>query len=380
MPSALYLTESDAANSLLAREPLALLIGFALDQQVTVPTAFAGPLKLKERIGGLDAKRIASMDPAELEAAFRERPAIHRFPGSMARRVQDLCAVVADEYDGKAERVWTEASDSADLRKRIGALPGFGAMKITGLGSVLALRFGVEAAQELVPDHPCLGAVDSPEALAEYQAAKRAHKAELRACLGDRVTDATGPIELETLTDGGQRPADVARGVAQFLSQARTSLDIALYDVRFETAAGALVLAALLAAVQRGVEVRLLYNVAHPGPIPVPPPPETAPDAIEALPVATRGIAGIPDLMHHKFVVRDEEAVWTGSTNWTDDSWSRQENVIVTVDSHDVAYAYALAFGQLWESGRVDALGQGRSAAGGRRLGPGPRVVLPGAR
>ena len=147
------------------------------------------------------------------------------------------------------------------------------------------------------------------------------------------MTDATGPIELETLTDGGQRPADVARGVAQFLSPARTSLDIALYDVRFETAAGALVLAALLAAVQRGVEVRLLYNVAHPGPIPVPPPPETAPDAIEALPVATRGIAGVPDLMHHKFVVRDEEAVWTGSTNWTDDSWSRQENVIVTVDS-----------------------------------------------
>ena len=99
-----------------------------------------------------------------------------------------------------------------------------------------------------------------------------------------------GPIELETLTDGGQRPADIARGVAGFLSQARTSLDIALYDVRFETAAGALVLAALLAAVQRGVEVRLLYNVAHPGPIPVPPPPPPAPDAIEALPIATRGM------------------------------------------------------------------------------------------
>jgi uncharacterized HhH-GPD family protein len=181
VPQALYLTESEVANSLLAKEPLALLIGFALDQQVTVPTAFAGPQKLKERIGGLDAERIASMDPAELEAAFRERPAIHRFPGSMARRVQDLCAVVADEYDGKAERVWTEATDAADLRKRIGALPGFGAMKITGLGSVLALRFGIAAAQELVPDHPCLGGVDSPEALAEYQAAKRAHKAAARA-------------------------------------------------------------------------------------------------------------------------------------------------------------------------------------------------------
>lgn len=181
MPAALYFTDSDEANRLIANEPLALLIGFALDQQVTVPTAFAGPQKLKERVGGLDAKRIATMDPAELELVFRERPAIHRFPGSMARRVQELCVVVADEYDGKAERVWTEAADGADLKKRIGALPGFGAMKISGLGSVLALRFGIHAAQELVPEHPCLGKIDSPEALAEYQAAKRAHKAALRA-------------------------------------------------------------------------------------------------------------------------------------------------------------------------------------------------------
>jgi phosphatidylserine/phosphatidylglycerophosphate/cardiolipin synthase-like enzyme len=163
----------------------------------------------------------------------------------------------------------------------------------------------------------------------------------------------TAPIAIETLTDGGQRPADVARGIAAFLGEARTSLDLALYDVRFEADAGALVLAALLAAVQRGVEVRLLYNVAHPGPIPVPPPPETVPAAIEALPVATRGIAGVPDLMHHKFVVRDGDAVWCGSTNWTDDSWSRQENVIVTLDSRSIAYAYGLAFGQLWETGLV---------------------------
>jgi phosphatidylserine/phosphatidylglycerophosphate/cardiolipin synthase-like enzyme len=173
------------------------------------------------------------------------------------------------------------------------------------------------------------------------------------------VTSGPAPaaIALETLTDGGQRPADVARGVAGFLTQARTSLDLALYDVRFETDAGALVLASLLAAVQRGVAVRLLYNVDHPGPIPVPPPPETAPQAIEALPVETRGIAGIPDLMHHKFVVRDGEAVWMGSTNWTDDSWSRQENVIVTVDSKEIAYAYTLAFGQLWERGNVEGTG-----------------------
>jgi phosphatidylserine/phosphatidylglycerophosphate/cardiolipin synthase-like enzyme len=165
------------------------------------------------------------------------------------------------------------------------------------------------------------------------------------------------PIALQTLTDGGQRASDVARGIAAFLAEARSRLDLALYDVRVETDAGALVIAALLAAAQRGVEVRLLYNVDHPGPIPVPPPPEATPDAIEALPVPTRGVAGIPDLMHHKFVVRDGETVWTGSTNWTDDSWSRQENVIVTVESQPIAYAYTLAFQQLWHAGVVEGTG-----------------------
>ena len=181
MPEALYFTDSDEANALIAREPLALLIGFALDQQIPVQVAFSGPLKLRERIGTLDAGRIAAMDPAELEAAFREKPAIHRFPGSMARRVQELCSVVADEYGGDAERVWSEATDTADLRRRIGSLPGFGKMKVTALGSVLSLRFGVETAAELVPEYPCLGGVDSSEALAEYQAQKRAHKAAVRA-------------------------------------------------------------------------------------------------------------------------------------------------------------------------------------------------------
>jgi uncharacterized HhH-GPD family protein len=181
MPEALYFTDSDEANELIARDPLALLIGFAIDQQVTVQQAFSGPLRLRQRIGTLDTRAIAGMDPGKLEDAFRERPAIHRFPRAMAQRVQELCQVVADEYDGDAERVWTEAADAADLRKRIGALPGFGKMKITGLGSVLALRFGVETAQELVPSHPCLGGVDSHEALAEYQAQKRAHKSARRA-------------------------------------------------------------------------------------------------------------------------------------------------------------------------------------------------------
>ena len=173
-----------------------------------------------------------------------------------------------------------------------------------------------------------------------------------------REGPARAAIELETLTDGGQRPADVARGIAAFLAAAQRSLDIAMYEIRSETDAGALVIASLLAAAQRGVAVRLVYDVAHPGPIPVPPPPETAPEAIEALPVPTRGIAGIPDLMHHKFAVRDGEAVWTGSTNWTDDSWSRQENVIVTVESREIAYAHTLAFGQLWERGVVEGTGK----------------------
>jgi uncharacterized HhH-GPD family protein len=181
LPDRLYFTDSDEANELLAREPLALLIGFALDQQVSVQTAFQGPLKVRERLGTLDAGAIARLDPARVEAAFRERPAVHRFPGAMATRVQELAAVVYETYGGDAERLWTEAGDGAELRRRIEALPGFGQMKVKALGSVLAKRFGVEAAQELVPGHPTLGDVDSPEALERYQNAKREHKAKMRA-------------------------------------------------------------------------------------------------------------------------------------------------------------------------------------------------------
>ena len=181
MTDALHFTGNQEADTLLAQEPLALLIGFALDQQVPVQTAFSGPLKLKQRFGTLDAREIAQADPGRLEAIFREKPAIHRYPGSMAKRVQELAAVIDDEYDGRAERVWTDAADGDDLRRRIGALPGFGKMKVTSLGAVLAKRFGVEAAQDLVPNHPTLGDVDSLEALEDYQAKKRAHKAEVRA-------------------------------------------------------------------------------------------------------------------------------------------------------------------------------------------------------
>jgi uncharacterized HhH-GPD family protein len=177
-PDRLHYTDSDEANMLLATDPLALLIGFALDQQVPVQTAFTGPLKIKQRLGTLE---VAHLDPAEVEAAFREKPAVHRFPGSMATRVQELCALVEEEYGGDASRLWREASDAADLRRRIEALPGFGRMKVIALGSVLAKRFGVPAAQGLVPGHPTLGDVDSREALERYQEAKRAHKARMRA-------------------------------------------------------------------------------------------------------------------------------------------------------------------------------------------------------
>jgi uncharacterized HhH-GPD family protein len=175
VPDRLFFTESDAANELIASDPMALLIGFALDQQVSVQKAFSGPLVIKERVGSLDPEALAG---ADLDTAFREKPAVHRFPGAMAKRVHDLAVHVADRYDGRAERVWTDASDSDQLRANLAALPGFGEMKIKSLGAVLANRFGVAAAQNLVPAHPTLGDVDSPQALADYQAAKRAHKAE----------------------------------------------------------------------------------------------------------------------------------------------------------------------------------------------------------
>jgi uncharacterized HhH-GPD family protein len=175
VPSRLYFTDSDEANELIAKDPMALLTGFALDQQVPVPKAFAGPLVIRERLGTLDPEKLAA---ADLEPVFREKPAIHRFPSSMARRVHELAVHVRDEYDGDAARVWTDAKDGPALRANIEALPGFGEMKVKSLAAVLAKRYKLKAAKGLVPPHPTLGDVDSPQALAEYQAAKRARKAE----------------------------------------------------------------------------------------------------------------------------------------------------------------------------------------------------------
>jgi uncharacterized HhH-GPD family protein len=178
VPERLYFTDSDEANELIASDPMALLIGFALDQQVPVQKAFTGPLVIKERVGALDADTLAD---ADLDAVFREKPAVHRFPGAMAARVHELALHIRDEYGGQAERVWTDAADGAEVRANLAALPGFGEMKVKALGSVLAKRFGVAAAADLVPWHPTLGDVDSAEALAAYQAAKRAHKAQWQA-------------------------------------------------------------------------------------------------------------------------------------------------------------------------------------------------------
>lgn len=175
VPNQLFFTDSDEANTLLASNPMALLIGFALDQQVTVQKAFAGPLALQQRLGSLEAETVAA---ADLDEIFRRKPAIHRFPGSMARRVHDLAVHIVERYGGEAERVWQDARDAEQLGGNLAGLPGFGEMKVASLASVLARRFGVEVARPLIPPHPTLGEVDSLQALADYQAAKKAHKAE----------------------------------------------------------------------------------------------------------------------------------------------------------------------------------------------------------
>ena len=175
MPDRLHFTDDDEANALIASDPMALLVGFELDQRVTVMKAFEGPLLLKERLGAIDAATLAA---ADLEPVFFAKPVVHRYPRSMAKRVHELAVHVRDRYDGDAARVWTDAANPDELRANIAALPGFGEMKTKGLGAVLFKHFGVESARELVPWHPTLGDVDSPQALEDYQEAKREYKAE----------------------------------------------------------------------------------------------------------------------------------------------------------------------------------------------------------
>jgi phosphatidylserine/phosphatidylglycerophosphate/cardiolipin synthase-like enzyme len=167
-------------------------------------------------------------------------------------------------------------------------------------------------------------------------------------------------VEVRTLTDGGQPAEETAHALAEFLSAAKQTLEIAVYDLHLPAELEAIVCGALVAAQKRGVAIRLAYNLDHAREVPVPAPPETDPGAVDAMPVPTAAIPGVPDLMHHKYVVRDASAVWTGSTNWTADAWTREENVVVTVDSASVAAHYREDFEQLWttrevaRSGKVD--------------------------
>jgi len=170
----LYFTGVEAADRLLVEDPFALLIGFALDQRVPVPKAFMGPWVLRERLGSLAPAAVAE---ADLEPLFRQVPAIHRFPAMMAKQVHALAVHVVSVYEGDAARVWTAAASSDELRENIDGLPGYGKMKVKALGSVLFKRFDVALAEPLVPWHPTLGDVDSAEALANYQASKKANKA-----------------------------------------------------------------------------------------------------------------------------------------------------------------------------------------------------------
>jgi len=195
-PDELPYTGEPEADALLASEPMALLIGFVLDQQVSVQKAFSGPLELRKRVGTLDATTIAAMDPGDLETAFRQKPALHRFPGSMSTRTQAFCAVVAEDYCSDASRIWTEAADGPDLERRLLALPGIGDMKAKALLAVLGRRFGVEldGLEEVMPDYPTLADVDSAAALAQYQEKKRAHKARLKAEGGSFDTSDIGNL------------------------------------------------------------------------------------------------------------------------------------------------------------------------------------------
>src|SRR5436853_2591748 len=171
------------ADRLISEDPTALLIGFCLDQQVPIEWAFMGPLRLRERLGTLDPERIARMDPAQVEAAFRTPPALHRFPRSMAQRVQGLCTVIADEYGGDASRIWRDVQDGRELQRRFAALPGFGAAKARIMVGVVAKHFGARPAgwETIAPDWPTLADVNTVEEREAYQTQKRAHKAAVRA-------------------------------------------------------------------------------------------------------------------------------------------------------------------------------------------------------
>jgi uncharacterized HhH-GPD family protein len=172
-------TDDPEANRLLETDPLALLIGLVLDQQVKMEKAFGGPLELKKRLGHLDVRKIAAMNPDSLGAVFRERPALHRFPGSMATRTQALCQVIVADYGGDARTVWRDARDGDDLAARIKKLPGFGDMKVKILVAVLAKKFGVKPRgwEKHAANWHTVADVDSVESMAHAREIKKEMKA-----------------------------------------------------------------------------------------------------------------------------------------------------------------------------------------------------------
>jgi uncharacterized HhH-GPD family protein len=175
-------TDNPAANELLESDPLALLIGLVLDQQVKMEKAFGGPFELKQRLGHLDVKKIARMDPDKLNAIFRERPALHRFPGSMATRVQALCQAVVEDYGGDAGAVWRDVASGDELAARIKKLPGFGDMKSKILVAILAKRFGVRPKgwEKQAASWHTVADVDSVESMAKAREVKREMKAKAK--------------------------------------------------------------------------------------------------------------------------------------------------------------------------------------------------------
>ena len=334
-------------------------------------TAFAGPLRIKQRLGTLDPKTLAGTD-LELAAAFREKPAVHRFPGSMAARVQELAAYVTEEYGGDAARLWTEAGDGDDLRARICGAAGL--RRDEGQDARCSARkairrFGGAGDRAGTPHAGRCQIAAGPRRLSGREAGAQGSAAR-EGC----------QIEIRTLTDGGQPAEETARALADWIGAAQRTLDIAIYDLRLPDALAKTVVGALTGAADRGVDVRLAYNLDHPDAVPVPPPPETNPELVESLPFPTVAIPGVPDLMHHKYVVRDAESVWTGSTNWTGDSWTREENVIVTVESPELASHYHQNFEELWTLRTCPEDRQGRYRTDRRRESARAGVVLPGPR
>jgi len=183
MSNSLPYTDDASANALLADDPFALLVGIVLYQQVAIETAFAGPSRINERLGGLDPQSIAHMDPELLEAAFKEKPAVHRFPGNMAKRVQAVAAFVASEYDGDTAAIWAGVDDADELMRRLKAMPGFGDYKARIYLGVLARRFDVkpDGWERYLPDWPNISEVESPDDRSDLKERKKAWKAAQKA-------------------------------------------------------------------------------------------------------------------------------------------------------------------------------------------------------